>query len=88
MHQIRIHLTKLNAAITGDLQYGGKEFFLSSVKRGFNLKKTSEEEPLMKRMALHSKSLTFLDVAGKKIIAEAPYPKDFAAFIRQLELNR
>ncbi|MBL7842420.1 MAG: RNA pseudouridine synthase [Cyclobacteriaceae bacterium] len=88
MHQIRIHLATLNASITGDEQYGGKPFFLSSVKRGFNLKKNSDEQPLMKRMALHARSLTFKSMEEVRVSLEAPYPKDFQALIRQLELNR
>jgi RluA family pseudouridine synthase len=88
MHQIRIHLSLLDASITGDEQYGGKPFLLSSVKRGFNLKKFSEEQPLIKRMALHARKLIFNDLGGKEVTVEAPYPKDFHALIRQLELNR
>lgn len=84
MHQIRIHLARLGASITGDAVYGGKPFFVSEVKRGFNLKKMTEEEPLMKRMALHAQSLHFLLMEGKKIVTEAPYPKDFQALIKQL----
>ena len=33
MHQIRLHLSYLEAPITGDELYGGKLFFLSQVKR-------------------------------------------------------
>lgn len=84
MHQIRIHLARLGASITGDTLYGGKPFFVSEIKRGFNLKKMTEEEPLMKRMALHAQSLQFLLPGGEKISIEAPYPKDFQALIRQL----
>ncbi len=51
MHQIRIHLAKLGASIAGDELYGGKPVFLSKIKRGFNLKKDTDEEALMKRMA-------------------------------------
>jgi 23S rRNA pseudouridine955/2504/2580 synthase len=87
MHQIRVHLAFLKAPITGDEQYGGKPFFLSSVKRGFNLKKTTEEQPLIKRMALHAFALEFTDLSGEKVRVEAPYPKDIQALIRQLELN-
>lgn len=87
MHQIRIHLTTLKAPITGDDTYGGKPFYLSSVKRGFNLKKETEEQPIMKRMALHAFALEFLDIAGNKVRTEAPYPKDLQALIRQLEAN-
>jgi RluA family pseudouridine synthase len=87
MHQIRIHLATLNAPITGDETYGGKPFFLSSVKRGFNLKKQTEEQPIMKRMALHAYALRFKDQKGVDREVIAPYPKDVQALIRQLELN-
>lgn len=87
MHQIRIHLRRLEAPITGDELYGGKQFFISSVKRGYNLKKETDEQPLMKRMALHAFSLKFKLLAGKEIQVEAPYPKDFQALLKQLEAN-
>jgi RluA family pseudouridine synthase len=88
MHQIRIHLASLNSPITGDDMYGGKPFFLSSVKRGFNLKKSTEEQPIMKRMALHAYSLTFTGVNGSEQTINADYPKDMQALVRQLEANR
>ena len=87
MHQIRIHLATQRASITGDETYGGKPFLLSRVKRDYKLKKDTEEEPFMKRMALHAFSLEFSDLSGKRQIIEAPYPKDIQALIRQLELN-
>jgi len=87
MHQIRIHLATERAPITGDETYGGKPFLLSRLKRGYKLKKGSEEEPFMKRMALHAFSLQFDDLSGNRQVIEAPYPKDIQALIRQLELN-
>lgn len=87
MHQIRIHLSTLGASITGDDLYGGKPLYLSALKRGFNLKKGSEEQPLMKRMALHAFSLEFADLKGNSHKIEAPYPKDFQVLVRQLEQN-
>jgi RluA family pseudouridine synthase len=84
MHQIRVHLASLGAPISGDLEYGGKPFFVSSIKRGFRTKKMTEEEPLMKRMALHAFALEFAGLDGKAISVQAPYPKDFAAVLRQL----
>jgi RluA family pseudouridine synthase len=89
MHQIRIHLTTLEAPITGDETYGGKPFFLSSVKkRAFNLKKQTEELPLVKRMALHAFALHFKDLADQEHQIEAPYPKDFQALLRQMDNNK
>jgi 23S rRNA pseudouridine955/2504/2580 synthase len=87
MHQIRIHLATQRASITGDETYGGRPFLLSQVKRDYKLKKGTEEAPFMKRMALHAFSLTFNDLSDKKLTVQAPYPKDFQALIRQLELN-
>jgi RluA family pseudouridine synthase len=87
MHQIRIHLASLGAPITGDEMYGGKPFLISSIKRKFRVKKDTEEQPLMKRMALHAFSLEFVGLDGLVIRCEAPYPKDFAALIRQLSAN-
>jgi RluA family pseudouridine synthase len=87
MHQIRIHLATQRASITGDETYGGKPFLLSAVKRGYKLKKGTEEQPFMKRMALHAYSLEFTDLSGKRQVVMAPYPKDIQALIRQLELN-
>ena len=84
MHQIRIHLTTLNAPITGDETYGGKHFYLSSVKRKFNLKKLTDEQPIMKRMALHAQGLRFNDMSETPRMVEAPYPKDFSALITMI----
>ncbi len=88
MHQIRIHLRLLKAPITGDEVYGGKPFFVSSVKRGFNLKKEAEEAPLIKRMALHAFSLEFALLNHETVKIVAPYPKDFQALVKQLSENR
>lgn len=84
MHQIRVHLAKLEAPIAGDSQYGGNPVFLSRIKKGYNLKKDTEEEPLMKRVALHAFSMEFLGLGGEKLKAQAPYPKDFRVLLKQL----
>lgn len=87
MHQIRVHLASLGASIAGDEQYGGKPVYLSSLKKGYTLKQFSEEQPLVKRMALHALSLTFKRLNGELITVEAPYPKDMKALLRQLALT-
>ncbi len=84
MHQIRIHLATQHASIVGDSMYKGKPVFLSQIKRGFTLGKDQEEQPIMKRFALHAKELE-LSIDGVKYSFEAPYPKDFATLLKQLE---
>jgi 23S rRNA pseudouridine955/2504/2580 synthase len=85
MHQIRIHLTCVKAPIVADEMYGGKPIFLSSIKKRFNLKQDTEEQPLIKRVALHARSLRFSLLNGESIEVEAPYPKDFDVLVKQLE---
>lgn len=84
MHQIRIHLKSLNAPISGDDSYGGKPLLLSEIKRNYNLKKDAEEQPLIKRVALHAFALAFENVNGSPLKVEAPYFKDFAVALKQL----
>lgn len=87
MHQIRVHLASVGAPITGDEIYGGKPFLVSSIKRGFRIKRNTEEQSLMKRMALHAFSLEFTGLDGRQIVVQAPYPKDFTALLKQLSAN-
>lgn len=88
MHQVRIHLSSAGAPIAGDEQYGGKPFYLSQIKKRYNLKKDTEEMPLIRRVALHARGLGFRLAGGKKIMVEAPYPKDMAVVLKQLKKNR
>ncbi|MDJ1469327.1 RluA family pseudouridine synthase [Xanthocytophaga flava] len=87
MHQIRIHLSCLKMPIVCDPQYGGAPIFLSEIKRKFNLKQGTEEQPLIQRVALHAFSLSFHLLNDELITVEAPYPKDMQALIKQLEKN-
>ena len=85
MHQIRVHLASQGASISGDEPYGGKPFYLSAIKRNFNLKKDTEELPLIKRVALHAYGIGFKLLNGKLVTINAPYSKDFAVVVKQLE---
>ncbi len=84
-HQIRAHLRHIGCPIIGDSSYGGKDFYLSSLKRNYNLKKDEEERPSIQRVALHAWSIIFTDMNGKDLKFEAPYPKDFMVLIKLLE---
>lgn len=88
MHQIRIHLAVLGTPIVQDEQYGGKPLYLSAIKKkNFNLKKYTEERPLISRVALHAQALHFKLLNGETKVVEAPYPKDVRALVNQLEKN-
>lgn len=84
LHQIRIHLASQNAAIAADTIYGGKEPFLSHIKKKFSLGKYEEEKPMIGRFALHAHSLVFTSMNEEELSIKAPYPKDFAVFLKLL----
>ena len=87
MHQIRIHLSTLESPIVCDEQYGGELFYLSKIKKKFKLQKYTEEEPLIKRFALHAYRIRFKDLSGETLEVIAPYTKDFEVLIKQLDKN-
>ena len=55
-HQLRVHMALLNTPILGDGKYGGKNAFVS-------------DEPHMKKMHLHARSIT---TNGVSVIADIP----------------
>lgn len=85
-HQIRVHMQSIGHPLLCDPLYGdAKPFFLSSVKRKFNLSKAEEEErPLLSRLALHAYRLVVESPQGEEISVEAPLPKDLNAVVQQL----
>lgn len=85
LHQIRVHLAYLKSPICGDILYGGNHLYLSSIKRRFNLKKETEELPIMQRVSLHAYSIGFKGLDNTEIFVNAPYPKDFKVLVTQLE---
>ncbi len=87
MHQIRIHLATQRASIAGDDMYGGKPVFLSQIKRGYRSSKNEEEQPIMKRFALHSREVTFRIAEHSSKTFTAEYPKDFGVLLKLLEKN-
>lgn len=87
MHQIRIHLSKKSAPLINDDMYGGDSLFLSQIKRKYKLKRDTEEQPLIKRFALHAQELVFDNLKGKMAI-QAKYPKDLRVLHKQLVLNK
>ncbi len=87
-HQIRVHLKSIGTPLLVDKDYAKKEsWFLSSFKgKKFNAGKFEEEKPLLSRLSLHAKELTFKHPDnGEQITLEAELPKDLRATLRQLE---
>lgn len=87
LHQIRVHAQYLKAPLGCDDLYGGKPVMLSKIKKNFNLKKDTEERPIIRRVALHAAEISFKDMSGNTVNFEAPYPKDFRVLLTQLEKN-
>ncbi len=85
-HQIRVHLQSIGHPLLCDPLYGdGKPFFVSGIKRKFNLStKDEEERPLISRVALHAYRLVVQAPDGTEVSAEAPLPKDLNAVVQQL----
>jgi 23S rRNA pseudouridine955/2504/2580 synthase len=85
MHQIRIHLATQRASIAGDEMYKGKPVYLSALKRKYHLGKDQEEQPIMKRFALHAYEVTFKLLNEEEMVITAPYPKDFETLLKLLD---
>jgi 23S rRNA pseudouridine1911/1915/1917 synthase len=86
-HQIRVHLQHIGHPLAVDELYTKKAaFYLSEIKRRkFNLKKETEETPLLARVPLHAYSLSLIHPVTKEpVLAEAEPPKDMRAALNQL----
>lgn len=86
-HQIRVHCASVGHPLFIDPDYGNQsEFYLSSIKRRYNLKKGEEEKPIINRISMHSKFISFVHPKTLKILTfEANYPKDFSALLNVLK---
>lgn len=100
-HQIRVHLKAMGYPLAVDPLYGGKAdtkgkgdeeggesggLKLSEFKRHYKTGKFQEERPLMNRLTLHARSLTFVHpTTGVEMTIEAPLPKDFRGTLEALE---
>lgn len=84
-HQIRVHLKHLRLPIVGDVDYGGQELLLSSLKSDYRLKPGKTERPLISRVALHSEQLMIAHPVTKaEVKIEAPWPKDLTVAVKYL----
>ncbi|MCX6153210.1 MAG: RluA family pseudouridine synthase [Candidatus Kapabacteria bacterium] len=85
-HQIRVHCAAIGHALLVDKLYGsGDDFFVSSVKRRFKLKKATEERPILTRTSMHARTLEFIHPVSEQLMTfSSEYPKDFSAVIQIL----
>jgi RluA family pseudouridine synthase len=85
LHQIRVHLRYLGLSAVGDMAYGGRPLFLSSLKPVYRLKPNQTERPLLARTALHAEALTLPHpVTGTELTITAPWPKDLTVAVKYL----
>lgn len=88
-HQIRIHLSDMGLPIVGDLKYGGEYPLLSKIKKKYVVSKRSKEygeTPLIERVALHAKKLTYVPYESEgSVTIECEEPKDMQKFTEKLE---
>ena len=86
-HQIRVHFKHLGHPLAIDPLYGSEEaLYLSAIKRKrFNLKKMTEERPLLDRLPLHAFRLQLEHpITADPLAIESPLPKDLRATLNQL----
>lgn len=85
-HQIRVHCSAIGHPLLVDSDYGtSSEFLLSSIKRRYNVRKGETERPLIDRLTLHARRISFdHPTTGERMTIEAPPPKDFAATLQVL----
>ncbi len=85
-HQIRVHLKAMGYPLAVDPYYGGETLLLSEFKRHYKLGKFQEERPLMDRLTLHARSLTFTHPTTQEpMTLSAEIPKDFRSTLIALK---
>ncbi len=85
IHQIRAHLKHARVQLVGDEIYGGKELWLSRLKKDFYLKPGREERPLIGRTALHAEELTLPHpVTNELVTIKSEWPKDLKVAVKYL----
>lgn len=85
-HQIRVHLAETGMLLAVDELYGGGESIkLSDFKKKYQLNKTGAEKPILNRVSLHAKQLSFVHpILDEKVTWEAELPKDMTVTLKLL----
>lgn len=84
-HQIRVHLKYIKLSVVGDELYGGKNLWLSRLKKDYRLKPGRDERPLLGRAALHFEELSLTHpVTNEPLVIKSELPKDFKVALKYL----
>ena len=85
-HQIRVHFKAIGHPLAVDELYGNANGIkLSAIKKNYKIKGGDVEKPLISRLTLHAKSLSFHHFRSRQAVTvEAPLPKDFDRTVKQL----
>ena len=83
--QIVLHLSHAGIPVVADEAHGGKNLWLSRLKRDFRLKPGREERPLISRTALHLEKLAFTHpVTQQDLSILSEWPKDLRVALKYL----
>ncbi len=86
-HQIRVHMSHFKHPIFGDPTYGGRVIVYGSSLPKIKARVDNLLE-IMKRQALHAKTLGFIHPHTKeKIYLDSELPDDFKMFLKKLRTN-
>jgi len=84
-HQLRVHLKYVSCSVVGDEVYGGKNLWLSRLKKDYRLKPGRDERPLLGRAALHFEELGLQHpLTGAPLAIKSELPKDFKVALKYL----
>lgn len=86
--QIALHLSYARFPLVGDEAHGGKQLWLSRLKRDFRLKPGREERPLISRPLLHAEEIAIMHPATQQPVSiRSEWPKDLRVALKYLRLH-
>ncbi len=85
-HQLRAHVAAIGHPLLVDPHYGKADaFYLSMLKRRYNIPKDVVEKPIIKRITMQSKSIEFTHpIKNERVRFDTEYPLDFEVLLKSL----